>query len=44
MAITITPVRPVTDEESLELLRRNPGYPRQRRAHGRADRTRRPDS
>jgi Uma2 family endonuclease len=34
MAIILTPVRPVTDEELLELSRRNPGYQFERSAKG----------
>jgi hypothetical protein len=34
MAIILTPVRPVTDEELLEFSRRNPGYQFERSANG----------
>ncbi len=34
MAVTITPVRPVTDDELLELSERNPGYQFERTAKG----------
>ena len=34
MAISLTPVRPITDEELLQLARRNPGYQFERGANG----------